>query len=69
MGEIVQFNRVKKIKPKSDIKPNRVEALVKGKVDLFVCDNCGAYIEVLLDKRPERCPRCNFTIDEWKDEL
>ena len=55
---IVQF------KPKS--KTNRVEALMKGEIQVFECNECHGEFEVYFDKKPDRCPICNLPIN-WQD--
>lgn len=59
MGEIIQFKFRQK-----ETSQNRVEAMVKGQLDTYVCDTCGESFDVLFDNKPERCPHCNRII-EW----
>ena len=62
MGEVIQF------RPKTkDRSFNRVEALMKGQLETYVCDNCGEEFEVAFGNKPKRCPGCDFEID-WGEE-
>lgn len=61
MGEIVQFRP----RVKQENSNNRIEALMKGQVDEYTCQNCGEDFEVLFDNKPDRCPHCNMLI-EWE---
>ena len=59
MGKIIQFRPRKK-----EISQNRVEAMMKGQLEEYICNTCGKNFEVLFDNKPERCPHCNRII-EW----
>lgn len=62
MAQIIEFK-----KPGKKKSVNRVEALVKGRIRVFTCDECGATIEVVNDKYPDKCPGCNREITKWKN--
>ncbi len=36
----------------------RTEALAKGQVDTYICNNCGEEFDVYYDKKPDFCPGC-----------
>ena len=57
MGEIVQF------RPRQTKEINRVEALMKGQVETYTCNNCGEDFEVIYNNRPDKCPNCFYSID------
>ena len=57
---IVQF------KPREVRSGNRVEALVKGEIEVYDCNKCGEEFEVLFNDFPEKCPYCNTIID-WEN--
>ena len=60
MGDIIKF------KPRVvNSERNRVEALVKGKLETYTCNTCGERFEVLFDDRPECCPGC-FARIKWE---
>ena len=64
MGNIIQFApRSKKVSTNT----NRVEALVKGELDVYICDTCGEEFEVVFDNKPDKCPHCNRVIC-WENE-
>lgn len=62
MGEIVQF------RPRQKKEFNRVEALMKGQIETYVCNNCGSDIEVAYGEKPDKCPSCGFIISDWREE-
>jgi len=64
MGVIVEFKPVKK-KIKSD-SAKRIEALIKGKIEAYTCDNCGGHFEVINDDFPTHCPCCGMEM-EWDE--
>lgn len=59
---IVQF------KPREVRSSNRVEALVKGEIEVYECDNCGEEFEVMFNKFPDKCPHCSYKIDWGNSE-
>ena len=59
MGQIIEFSARK------NSKHERVEALVKGNIECYVCEDCGGDIEVINNKFPTRCPNCGVLILEW----
>lgn len=61
MGQIIEFNARK------DAKRERVEALMKGRVEHYSCDTCGADIEVINGVFPKKCPGCGVDIAEWRE--
>lgn len=58
MTQIIEFRKREKV-------TNRVEALVKGKIEEFTCDSCGADIEVIDGQYPDKCPGCGLSIVGW----
>lgn len=56
---IIQF------RPRERGSKNRVEALMKGEVETYTCNDCGEDFEVLFENFPEKCPHCNRVID-WE---
>lgn len=49
MGEIIMFlPRLQRRK--------RIEAMMKGTLEEYSCDNCGEDIDVIDGKYPDRCP-------------
>lgn len=63
MGNILQF------RPKSsDTNKDRVEAMVKGQLDVYVCDSCGEEFEVYFGRKPKRCPSCDVIFTGWNEE-
>lgn len=64
MAQIIEFKKSKKVEKPGK---NRVEALVKGRIRVFTCDECGARIEVINGEYPDRCPGCNREITKWKN--
>ena len=62
MSNIVQFE------PRSrKSSTNRVEALVKGELEVYECDTCGKEFEVVFGNKPDKCPHCNRLIC-WENE-
>ena len=60
MGDIIKF------KPRVvNSERNRVEALVKGKLETYTCNTCGGDIEVINNDYPSVCPNCGTEIEEW----
>ena len=64
MGTIIQFRRRQ---VKSD-DAERVEAMVKGNIEVYTCNTCGEDFEVLNSRFPKTCPCCGVEIDEWRSE-
>lgn len=62
MSNIVYFEPKRKKSP-----VNRIEALVKGELEVYVCDTCGEEFEVAFGNKPEVCPHCNRLIC-WENE-
>lgn len=58
MAQIIKFRS-----KRQDIK--RTEALIKGTIVCYTCDDCGAEIEVIDDEFPRYCPECGTEILEW----
>lgn len=63
MAEIIKF-RPREHKDK----PNRLEALVKGRIRVFTCGGCGGDFEVYFDEKPKECPLCGSEIGQWNEE-
>lgn len=61
MAQILSFNR----KERRSQNRNRVQALMRGAVDIYNCDKCGGEFEVIYDNKPDRCPHCNTKFN-WK---
>jgi predicted RNA-binding Zn-ribbon protein involved in translation (DUF1610 family) len=68
MCAIIDFRKnVENLKAKH--KPmSRIEAMVKGLVEIYTCNNCGGDIEVIDKVYPDCCPNCGAEILEWNDE-
>ena len=64
MGVIVEFRPRSKKKQSGEAK--RLEAMIKGKLEVYTCDNCGGDIEVINDEFPSHCPHCNVELLEWE---
>lgn len=65
MSNVIQF------KPRRDCEVSsrdRVEAMVKGKIETYECNNCGELFDVLFGNRPDKCPNCNLRIDWGNSE-
>ena len=56
---IIQF------KPRVKGSKNRVEALMKGEIEVYSCNACGEDFEVMFEDFPEKCPYCGKIID-WE---
>ncbi len=55
MGEIIMFlPRMQRRK--------RIEAMMKGTLEEYSCDNCGEDIDVIDGDYPDRCPECQMLI-------
>ena len=63
MAQIIAFN-VGRRNGKT-LEQERLKALVKGRIRYFTCDDCGADIEVINEKYPDRCPGCGRNITQW----
>ncbi len=63
MGVIVEFRPRSKKKQSEEAK--RLEAMIKGKLEVYTCNNCGKRIEVMNDEFPTHCPGCNAKI-RWE---
>ena len=61
MAEIIQFRP--RVKSGS---MGRVEALVKGKIEEYDCNNCNETFEVIDNNFPQFCPKCKAYID-WEN--
>ncbi len=66
MGEIISFQHVKTMKSQSIKGGERVKALARGEVQVYICDNCGEEFEVISDNYPDKCPGCKLRITSWK---
>ena len=62
MGEILQFRPRREQKFSSR---DRIEAMVKGQLETYVCGRCNGEFEVLRDNKPTFCPCCK-TLLEWE---
>ena len=67
MGQIIEFKKREKKKSVRVNDAERYKALVKGKIDVFTCDNCGSDIEVINGVYPERCPGCGLKIAHYDE--
>ena len=61
MAEIISF--MDSIKRRDEM--SRAEALAKGRIKYFSCDDCGADLDVINDEYPDRCPGCGLLIAHW----
>ena len=52
-------------KPRVKGSKNRVEALMKGEIEIYSCNDCGEDFEVMFEDFPEKCPHCGKIID-WE---
>lgn len=59
MAQIIEF------KKRQVNKADKYKAIAKGKYEEFICDNCGADIEVINGLYPEKCPGCGLRITQW----
>ena len=62
MAQIIKF------RPRESNDARRLKALVKGKIDVYMCDTCGEEFEVIDGEFPKTCPCCNITITQWNSE-
>lgn len=60
MGEIVQFRP----RVKQENSNNRIEALMRGQLETYICDVCGGEFDVLYGNFPDECPHCHRTM-KW----
>ena len=64
MGKVIQFKPKNVVSNEPVTDRDRVEAMVKGQLETYICDSCGASFEVLFDKKPSKCPSCGL-IFNW----
>ena len=61
MGQIIQF------RPKKERSFNRVEALMKGQLETYICSTCNEEFEIAFGNKPKKCPNCGLEII-WEEE-
>ena len=66
MGKIIAFN-VGRRNGKTQLEAERWKAIAKGNIETYSCDMCGADIEVINGKFPDKCPGCGLSILHWND--
>jgi len=62
MANIIDFNSYRsRIRNKEK---ERIEAMMKGALEVYTCDTCSFRFEVLFDNKPDKCPGCGLSF-EW----
>ncbi len=67
MCKVIEFAKYKQEKEIMPTCAERLKAMVEGQIEYYICDSCGADIEVINKLFPQRCPVCNTEIEEWND--
>ncbi len=65
MCSVINFENYLTEKNGRNKRINRCEALAKGLIEEYICNNCGGDIEVIDKDFPSHCPNCGATISEW----
>ena len=66
MGVVIQFDRTRR-KQRVTTEAERLRAMMEGKIETYVCNNCGGDIEVIDGNFPQKCPCCGTELEEWED--
>lgn len=64
MGKVIAFRKPERVISEQE----RLKALVRGNIDVYICENCHDEFEVINEKFPEMCPHCGAVITSWIDE-